>query len=183
MIAVVFETHSTSLDNELQLASGHYDCDLSPVGEKQARALGDRYQDQDLAAVCCSDLKRSYRTAEIAFAGRRIRIVKDPRLRECDYGELTRRPSARINELRAGRVGTPFPGGESYRQAAARVTDCLLEACLGWEGKTILVIGHRVTQIALEHWTLGVPLDEAVQAPWEWQPGWRYTYECSSPKR
>ena len=183
MISVVFETHSASLDNELQLASGHCDSELSPAGEKQARELGDRYQVRDLAAVFCSDLKRSYRTAEIAFAGRRIRVVRDQRLRECDYGELTRGPAARIAELRAGFVDTPFPAGESYRQVAARVKDFLQEACRACRGKTILVIGHRATQVALEHWTLGLSLNEAVQASWEWQPGWRYIFECTSPRR
>ena len=183
MISVVFETHSTSLDNELQLASGHYDSELSPAGEKQARELGDRYQIQDLAAIFCSDLKRSYRTAEIAFADRRIRVVRDRRLRECDYGELTRGSSARIAELRVACVDTPFPGGESYRQVAARVKDFLREACRAYRGKTILVIGHRATLVALEHWTLGLSLNEAVQASREWQPGWRYIFECTSARR
>jgi broad specificity phosphatase PhoE len=39
---IVFETHSTRLDNELGVASGHADVDLSPRGEREAAALGAR---------------------------------------------------------------------------------------------------------------------------------------------
>ena len=77
MTEIVFVTHSTSLDNERRLASGHADTPLSPLGRRQAAALGDRYRDTCLAAVVCSDLQRSYCTAEIAFAHRNIPIIKD----------------------------------------------------------------------------------------------------------
>lgn len=36
------------------------------------------------------------------------------------------------------------------------------------------MIGHRATQVALEHWLNGVPLAEAVAAPRGWQPGRKY---------
>ena len=39
-IEIVFETHSTTRDNELGIASGHADVDLSPRGEREAAALG-----------------------------------------------------------------------------------------------------------------------------------------------
>lgn len=86
MIELVFETHATSVDNEDGLASGHWDAPLSALGEKQAVELGHRYPPGTGMDVFCSDLRRSYKTAEIAFGGRDdILIHKDPRLRECDY--------------------------------------------------------------------------------------------------
>ena len=39
MIEPLFETHATSRDNELQLASGHHDAPLSDRGEQQAVVL------------------------------------------------------------------------------------------------------------------------------------------------
>ena len=66
-LVVVFESHATSLDNEAGLASGWFDVALSATGEEQARQLGVRRRDDDLAAVFCSDLIRAFRTAEIAF--------------------------------------------------------------------------------------------------------------------
>jgi hypothetical protein len=41
-------------------------------------------------------------------------------------------------------------------------------------GATLLVVGCRATQYGLEHWCNGVPLRDAVSAPWCWQPGWTY---------
>ena len=91
---LVFETHATSYDNEAGLASGHYDVDLSPTGEEQAAALGMRYAVDLPSVVVASDLRRSWRTAEIAF-GTRVPVMRDARLRECDYGTLGAGPLAR----------------------------------------------------------------------------------------
>lgn len=66
-IDVIYETHSTSEDNERGVASGWAHSCLSATGRKQARALGDRRRE----------------TAEIAFAGSSIPVLLDWRLREC----------------------------------------------------------------------------------------------------
>lgn len=85
MVNIVFESHGTTTDNEAHLSSGHKDVKLSTLGEKQAKELGERYIHQGFDAIFCSDLQRSYKTAELAF-GDKFPIIKDPRLRECDYG-------------------------------------------------------------------------------------------------
>jgi broad specificity phosphatase PhoE len=150
--------------------------ELSATGEHQARELGQRHKDEDIAAVFCSDLSRAIRTAEIAFGGRpALPIVHDARLRECDYGELTRAPAHEIESRRAAHITVPFPGGESYEQVVRRVAAWLDDAVGAPTGAgPVLVIGHRATFFALEHLLTGVPLHEVVGAPWQWQPGWRY---------
>jgi 2,3-bisphosphoglycerate-dependent phosphoglycerate mutase len=173
-LVVVFESHATSLDNEAGLASGWYDVALSATGEEQASLLGARRRDDDLAAVFCSDLTRSFRTAEIAFRDRVLPIVRDARLRECDYGAFTRRSALEIEERRVLYVATPFPNGESYEQVVARVSAWLTEAATTFAGRTVLVIGHRATFYALEHLFTHIPLREAVTSTWHWQPGWTY---------
>ena len=170
---LIFETHATSLDNERGLASGWFDVDLSPAGEAEARSLGERRRLETLAAVYCSDLRRAWRTAEIAFAGRALPIVRDARLRECDYGRLTRQPAGALDP-RDQWLDTPFPGGESLAQAVARVESWLADARVSSAGATVIVIGHRATHYAFEHLLRGVPLRDAVVAPWSWQPGWTY---------
>jgi broad specificity phosphatase PhoE len=107
--SLVFETHSTSLDNEAGLASGWSDVDLSSTGEEQARQLGVRRAGEPFAAVFCSDLKRAFRTGEIAFGQRGASIVRDARLRECNYGVLTRSPASRIEAI-AQRAFADRPG-------------------------------------------------------------------------
>ena len=38
-------------------------------------------------------------------------------------------------------------------------------------GRTIVVVGHRATFYAFQHLLAGVPLADAIAAPWQWQPG------------
>ena len=171
---LIFETHATSLDNEAGLASGWFDVDLSPLGERQARELGERRREDRIDAVYSSDLTRAARTASIAFGGSGVPIHRDARLRECDYGSLTRRPAVDIDALREAAVSTPFPGGESYEQATARVRDWLETVLAVKREGTIVAIGHRATWYALEHLIGGMPLRDVVVGTWRWQPGWIY---------
>jgi broad specificity phosphatase PhoE len=172
MTTIWFETHATSLDNEAGLASGHADVDLSPAGVEQALALGRRYGSIAVDLVVTSDLRRAWHTAELAF-GDRVPILRDPRLRECDYGDLTRAPASEIDRRRLEAVSSPFPNGESYMEATGRVRRCLSDLVQGRPGAMVL-IGHRATFYALEHLLKGTPLEAIVVAPWKWQPGWRY---------
>jgi len=182
-MTLVFETHATSVDNEAGLASGWFDTPLSPGGREQARSLGARRRDDRLAVVFCSDLARSFRTAEIAFGDRSRPIVRDARLRECDYGDLTRRPAPEIEELRLRHLVEPFPNGESYQQVVERVSAWLCEAVQQVETGTALVVGHRATFYALEHLLNGVTLHDAVGSPWAWRPGWTYYVRPAASQR
>lgn len=175
-MVVVFETHATSADNEAGLASGWYDVDLSPLGERQARELGARRRGDGLAAVYASDLRRARCTAEIAFGGEGLPIACDRRLRECDYGTLTRAPVKQVESLRLDFIDVPFPGGESYADVTRRVASFLDEAWRAHAGETLLLVGHRATYFALEHLLNGRPLREVIAVPWQWQPGWVYSW-------
>lgn len=176
-MTIIFESHGTTIDNEQDIASGHADVELSALGEQQARELGERYRGTLPDAVFCSDLQRSYRTAEIAFAGKSVEIIRDARLRECDYGKYTQQASDEVDKEKPNRVFTPFPGGQSYAQTTELMNDFLNDIKATYYGKTVMIIGHRATQYALEHIVKGVDLHTAVTAPWEWQPGWVYTLE------
>jgi broad specificity phosphatase PhoE len=173
-LVLLFETHATSLDNEVGLASGWFDVGLSARGEEQARALGERRRGDAFASLYCSDLARAVQTAEIAFHDRGLPIIRDARLRECDYGTLTRYPAGEIDSRRAQHISTPFPEGESYQQVVDRVSSWLADVTTERAGQTILVVGHRATFYALEHLLAGVPLHEVIRAPWQWRPGWTY---------
>ncbi len=176
MVTIIFESHSTTFDNEAHLSSGHNDVDLSSLGIQQAKELGQRYENGNFDAIFCSDLQRSYKTAEIAF-GNRFPIIKDKRLRECDYGDLTRHPSSKVDPLKVKHTTKPFPNGESYEQASQRIKEFLGDLKKNYDGKKVMVIGHRATQYGLEHWIKGVAIKDAVTALWQWQPGWLYYFD------
>ena len=173
-LTLVFETHATTVDNEAGLASGWFDAALSAAGEQQARALGARRRDDHLAVVFGSDLTRSFRTAEIAFGDRSVPIIRDVRLRECNYGNLTRQPTREIERQRLRHLVEPFPNGESYQQVVVRVSEWLDEVRRQFDARTVLIVGHRATFYALEHLLHKVPLRDAVESPWTWRPGWIY---------
>lgn len=119
MVTIIFESHGTTLDNENRLSSGHFDAELSPISIKQVKELGERYKNEHFDAIFCSDLQRSYRTAEIVF-GKKFPMIKDARLRECNYGDLTRHPSSEVDPLKAKHITKPFPNGESYEQTSEK---------------------------------------------------------------
>jgi broad specificity phosphatase PhoE len=147
---------------------------LSPTGRQQAAELGTRRRGWP-DAVFTSDQSQAIETALIAFPGAPLPIVHDPRLRECNYGDLNGSPAATLPRL--AHVETPFPHGESYRQAVARVAECLAEVRQAWDGRRVLMIGHAATRLAVAHLLTGADLAELIQAPFTWQPGWSYT--CS----
>jgi broad specificity phosphatase PhoE len=174
LVKIIFEAHSTTFDNEAHLASGWNDVDLSPLGIQQSIELGERYKDKKLDAIFCSDLRRSYKTGERAFQNRGIPIIKDQRLRECHYGDMTKQPSVLVDPEKPHRIGTPFPNGESYKQTTARMKYFLEYLLENFDGQTVMIIGHRATQYALENLILKKSLEEVIPVPWQWQPGWLY---------
>ena len=174
MITIIFEAHATTEDNEAKLAAGWYDVALSKLGEQQARELGERYRGQSFDAIFCSDLQRSYKTAQLAF-GNKYPIIQDKRLRECNYGDMSRAPKDTVDAYKSQALTTPYPNGESYQDTSSRMKSFLEDLLKDYDGKTILIIGHRATQYGLDQWIKGMELKEAVLAPWKWQPGWEYT--------
>lgn len=173
-VEIVFETHSWSEDNERGIATGWLQGRLSDRGREAARRLGERRRDDGIGAVFTSDLARAVETAEIAFTGSGIPIHRDPRLRECDYGELNGSPVERIEAERARWIDEPFPGGESYRQVVERVRSFLDDLARDLDGSRVVVIGHSATRWALEHLLGGVALEDLVDAPFAWREGWEY---------
>jgi len=173
-VQVVYETHSTSEDNERGIATGWLGGRLSAAGREQAAQLGARRRNDGIDVVFASDLNRAVETAAIAFGDSGIPVRLDWRLRECDYGELNGMPRAVLDEQRAARVDDPWPGGESWRDAVRRVDGFLGELAATHDGRRVVLIGHVATRWALDQRVNGTPLEMLVAAPFAWQPGWEY---------
>jgi broad specificity phosphatase PhoE len=173
-IAIVFETHSLTTDNEAGLATGWLDGQLSERGMALAAELGRRRRNDGVAAIFSSDLGRAVQTVEVAFGGSGIPVHLDSRLRECDYGVWNGMPVSRLEGERVLRVSRPFPGGESYLQVVGRVAGFLEELACGVNGARVLVVGHSATRWALDYLPTGAALAEVVVAPFDGQEGWAY---------
>ena len=118
-VDLVFETHSTTDDNQNGIATGWNPGYLSSAGREQARRLGERRRDDGPSTIFTSDLERALERVRIAFVGIGVPVLKDWRLRECDYGLMNGTPAKALR--REDHVDVPYPSGESWREAIARV--------------------------------------------------------------
>ena len=184
-VAIIYETHSTTTDNEAGIATGWLPGRLSEQGRRQAGELGQRHRGEGIAAVFVSDLARAVETAAIAFGGSGIPIQQDARLRECNYGALNGMPAARLAAERFRHIDAPYPGGQSYRQVVDEMRGFLRALAAKWNGRRVVVIAHSANKWALDCLLNGATLEDLVDAPFGWQEGWHYTlppgWTCEDP--
>jgi broad specificity phosphatase PhoE len=174
VVEIVYETHSTTTDNENGIATGWLGGRLSVEGRRQAAELGERRRNDGIAAAFVSDLARAQETAEIALGGSGMPLFQDARLRECDYGELNGMPVARLATERGRHIEEPWPGGESYRQVVDRTREFLRDLAGSWQGRRVLLISHSANRWALQHLLAGADLGDLVDAPFNWRDGWLF---------
>lgn len=126
-----------------------------------------------------SDLLRSRRTAALSFEHRDVPLRIDTRLRECDYGALNGAPRVDVDARRASCIQTPFPGGESYEDVAARTRALLDDLVREHPRGTVLLIGHHAQRVVLPHLVDRLPLSIALARTAtgdDWRPEWTYTW-------
>lgn len=182
-VDIVFETHSLTEDNERGISTGWLDGRLSTNGRRLAAELGRRRLNDPLTAVYTSDLGRAVETATIAFGDGHLPILKDWRLRECNYGALNGAPAEHLERERSLRLDVPFPSGESWREAVERHGWFLNDMLRRHDGDRILVIGHIATRWALDHFIDGHRLEDLVEQSLNWQEGWTHHLSPSSLTR
>src|SRR3546814_1273806 len=81
---------------------GQEDIALSPVGEAQARALGERLREARIDRAVASPLSRARRTAELALGESRAgMLARDPGLMEIAHGTWEGRSEEHTSELQS----------------------------------------------------------------------------------
>jgi len=170
---IYFAAHSTTKDNETEISSGWKDAELSKLGIKQSKEMGERFKDIKIDLICCSDLKRAVDTVKIAFRGK-YPIIVDKRLRELNYGDFNGKPSKIVEPIKIKYIKEPFPNGESYEQAIVRVQEFYKELKKNHPEKIVLAVGHRATQYGLDILVGGKTIEECLNTPFKWQPYWEY---------
>jgi hypothetical protein len=120
---LVYETHSTTTDNEAGIATGWLGGSLSSEGRGQAVALGERRRDDGIAAAFVSDLARALETAEIA-----VHLAAGPVRRTAAIG--LRRELA----VTCG-VGAPAGGSRSRARGLRRDCQCSCTGGCHWTGR------------------------------------------------
>ncbi len=172
---IYFATHATTTNNEAKISSGWKDTGLSELGIRQAKEMGESFKGIKIDLICCSDLKRAVDTVKIAF-GNKYPVIADKRLRELNYGDFNGKPSEVVEPMKKKHIKEPYPNGESYEQAVARVQDLYKELKEKYPDKIVLVVGHRATQYSLDTLIGGKTIEECLNTSFKWQPYWEYNF-------
>lgn len=177
VVKITYFVHGTTTDNEKDLATGWQDGKLSQSGKKQAVELGEIVSGKRFDVVFCSDLKRAVDSAELGF-GKKYKIIKDKRLRECDYGTFTGKPAEEFKNNLEDFIDKPFPKGESYKDAEKRLVSFVEFLKKDYDGKHIAIVAHQAPQLALDVLLRKRTWKQAIEEDWRkrkaWKPGWEY---------
>jgi len=178
-VDITYFVHGTTIDNEKELASGWSNARLSKLGVKQGIELRELIKGKKFDVVFCSDLRRATDSAKLTWQ-KSVKIIKDKRLREVDYGDLTRANSKKVDSLTLKYVDKPFPNGESYKDVERRTKNFLDFLLKNYSGKNVVIVSHRGPQLALDVLLKGKSWKQAIKEDWrskkpkEWKPGWKY---------
>lgn len=174
-IKIVYFVHGTTTDNELHKAAGWNEVDLSEKGIEQSKALRDKINIDEIDFVISSDLRRAVHSANNIFENDK-EIIKDSRLRECNYGDLNGDDSSKVKYEE--HIEEKFPHGESLMDVERRMRSLCNELLEKYDGKTIAFVAHKAPQLALDVITKNMTWKDAIANDWRktkaWQPGWTY---------
>lgn len=147
---------------------GQIDIPLSPVGEAQARALGERLKDVRIDRAVASPLSRAQATARFALGpARESLLLTEPDLQEIAHGEwegllaseIQEKDPARLRAWREEPDTVLMPGGESLRQVLDRSWRGLGTAMAGLgDEDTLLVVAHDAVNRVILCRILGLPI-------------------------
>ncbi len=178
-VKITYFVHGTTTDNEQGIATGWNPGILSKIGKKQTLDLKQKIKKKKFDAIFCSDLKRAVDSAEILIKDKN-KIIKDKRLRECNYGTLTGRKSEVVDALKIKHIKKSFPKGESYIDVESRIGDFLNYLLKNYKNRKIAVVSHQAPQLALDviikgkTWERAMKEDWRMKKPKQWKPGWEY---------
>jgi len=141
--------------------NGQTNVGITDQGREQMFSLLEKVQDQEIAAVYCSDLSRNIEGAEIIAGGLDLAYEKLPELRERNFGEW--------EGLTYDEIGKDYPelfdfwrkdvtavrppgNGESSYDLSERVLKTYLPLVEKHRGESIFIVGHGgVNRIILSH--------------------------------
>jgi broad specificity phosphatase PhoE len=152
---VLWARHGENVANLTRTLSYRvFDGDLTDVGRRQARELGERLAARaadPVRLLACSPLRRARQTADIV--GQRLGLavaMELDDLREVNVGELDGRSDARAWEIytavleawRGGDTLARFPGGENRDELCARLVRALTIVARSAAAECSLVVAH-----------------------------------------
>jgi len=176
-VQITYFTHGTTYDNEQKLFSGQNDVVLSELGKQHVKELFDKLE-FDYNLVFTSDLPRAVESVNLTWPNKEI--IQDKRLREIDVGDLTSKKESLVEEyIENNGFDKQFPNGESIKDLEKRIISFLNYLYENYRGKSVAVLAHKYTQLAIDVLLKNISWNKAIEEDWRkkkaWQPGWKYT--------
>jgi broad specificity phosphatase PhoE len=159
--------HGQSVSNAIRRFQGAQDVALSPLGMRQAEALGRAVNRRAIAHVYVSPFERARHTAAIALAGLGLPLTVVDDLRElslgewegCTVEEIRTRPGDPYARWVRNPVQCPPPGGEPLADVQARVLRAVERITAAHpNGDDVLIVSHGGVISALLAHCFGLPL-------------------------
>lgn len=169
LIIVRHAESALNLENRIQ---GHRDSLLTKKGLEQARRLARRIRRFRIDRVYSSDLGRAYSTTlEITRYLGRVKIVRDPRLREILLGDWEGMTPEEVDRLyergyqkwKRKPSAMRIPNAEGVSRFRHRVTRRVKEIAKANRGRTVLIVTHGGVITALLADWLRADFDRVLQ--------------------
>ena len=151
MTRLIIVRHAESAYNIQNRIQGHLDSNLTKKGLSQARNLARRIRHFHIDAVYSSDLGRAYSTTvEITKHLDRVKIIRDPKLREILLGDWEGMTPEEVDKLynkgfqqwQRKPSAMVIPRAEKIGHFRKRVTQRVRQISARNPGKTVLIVTH-----------------------------------------
>ncbi len=141
--------HGQTLMSVERRYSGRSDAPLTAAGLQQAADAGKYLAGADIGVIITSPLLRTVQTAQEVATVIGAPVVTDDGFRETDFGAWEGLTFAEVREQwpdeMADWMADPQvapPGGESFTDVSARVTEALHRVLAEREGQRVLIVSH-----------------------------------------
>lgn len=142
--------HAEAEGNLYRRVQGHYDSTLTDLGEKQAKALAERFNGLKIDAVYSSDLVRAQATAQALAAPRKLELLLREDLREVDMGRwedrtwasLERHEPKQLAHFSSDPARWDIGSNERFSALTNRMGKALKEIAAAHPGQTVCIVTH-----------------------------------------
>ena len=174
MTRVYIVRHCETMGNHLKVFQGSNDFEISPVGEKQIAALGERFKDIHIDAVYSSPFSRAKKTAAAIAAPKGLEIIVNEGIREISGGIIEGKTLKEIfenhKELEDAWNLSPqnfhAEKGESMRSVYNRVSAAFMEIVRKNKDKTIAVVSHGAAIRNLFCFLIYGDIEKLIEVDW-----------------
>lgn len=135
--------HGETIWNKKRILQGHKDSPLTLKGINTAKRKGKALSRKGIEIIYSSDLGRCVQTSEIINQWLRVKLIKTPKLRERNFGDLNGQPGKKVKEkLDLSDPNEKAPNGESFNQLKKRIIT-FIQSLTNKKFRKILLVTHE----------------------------------------